>query len=109
MLHFSVYIGYVYCVEAAVRRTCTNRVADDAVDFWYVSNVGDIMPLVPQDCPLLQQLSGKVIPFPPGPNGRHFADVIIRCIFVNEKFFNLIKILVKFVSKGPIDDNPVLV
>ena len=28
---------------------------------------------------------------PPGQNGRHFADDIFRCIFVNEKFFVLIK------------------
>ena len=28
---------------------------------------------------------------PPGQNGRHFADGIFRCIFVNEKFCILIK------------------
>ena len=36
----------------------------------------------------------------PGQNGRHFADDIFRYIFVNEKFCNLIKILLKFVHKG---------
>ena len=45
----------------------------------------------------------------PGQNGRHFADDIFRCIFVNEIFFILIKISLKFVPKGPIDDNPALV
>ena len=41
--------------------------------------------------------------------GRHFADNIISCIFVNEKFCILIKISLKFVPKGPISHNPVLV
>ena len=45
---------------------------------------------------------------PPGQNGRHFADVF-RCIFMNEKFCILIKISLKFVSMGPIDNNPALI
>ena len=47
--------------------------------------------------------------FPPGQNGRHFADDVFRCIFVNEKFCTLIKISLKFVPKGSIDNNPALV
>ena len=46
---------------------------------------------------------------PPGQNGRHFADEVFRCIFVNEKLYILTKISLKFVSKGPIDDNPALI
>ena len=46
---------------------------------------------------------------PSGQNGRHFADDIFRCIFVNKKFFILIKISLKLVSKWPIDNNPALV
>ena len=42
-------------------------------------------------------------------NGRHFADDVFRRIFVNEKFFILISILLKFVPKGPIDNKPELV
>ena len=41
-------------------------------------------------------------------NGPHFAD-IFRCIFVNEMFYSLVKISLKFVSKGPIDNNTALV
>ena len=33
-------------------------------------------------------------------------DNIFRCIFMNEKFFILIKIALKFVPKGPIGNNP---
>ena len=43
---------------------------------------------------------------PPGLNGRHFADDIYGCIFVNEKFCILIEISLNFVPKGPIYNNP---
>ena len=46
---------------------------------------------------------------PHGQNGRLFTDDIFRFIFLNEKFCILIKILLKFVPKGPIDNNPTLV
>ena len=46
---------------------------------------------------------------PSGQNGRHFADYNFRCVFVNEMFCILIKISLKFVPKGPIDNNPTLV
>ena len=36
-------------------------------------------------------------------------QMIFICIFVNETFCILIKISLKFVPKGPIDDNPALV
>ena len=47
--------------------------------------------------------------FPSGSNGRHLADDIFICIFMNEKFCILIKISLEFVPKGPIDNNPVFV
>ena len=46
---------------------------------------------------------------PPGQNGRHFAVDIFRCIFPNEKFCILIKMSLKYVPKGPINNNPALV
>ena len=46
---------------------------------------------------------------PPGQNGRHFPDDIFICIFMNEKFCILIRISQRFVPKGPIENNPVLV
>ena len=45
---------------------------------------------------------------PPRQNGHHFADNIFKCIFVNENFYILNKISLKFVPKGPMDD-PALV
>ena len=39
----------------------------------------------------------------------NFSDDIFRCIFVNEKFWILIKISLKFIAKGPVDNNLALV
>ena len=43
---------------------------------------------------------------PPGQNGRHFADDIFGCIFLNEKFYILMLFVIslKFVPEGPIDN-----
>ena len=41
----------------------------------------------------------------PGQNGRHFADDIFRCIFVNETFCIFIKFSLKFVLKGQLTKN----
>ena len=45
----------------------------------------------------------------PGRHGRHFTDNIFIHVFVNEKFCILIWISLKFVPKGPIENNPALV
>ena len=45
----------------------------------------------------------------PGQNGCHFADDIFRYIFVNEKFCILIKISLKFVPEGPVDNYSALI
>ena len=42
-------------------------------------------------------------------NGRRFADDICKCIFLNENVLIPIKISLKFVPKGPINNNPALV
>ena len=41
--------------------------------------------------------------------GRHFADDTFKCIFLNENVRISIKIALKFVPKGPINNIPVLV
>ena len=42
-------------------------------------------------------------------NGGHFPDGIFKCIFLNENVLISIKISLKFVPKGPINNIPVLV
>ena len=45
----------------------------------------------------------------PRQNGRHFADDIFNCIFFNENVWITIKISLKFVPNGPINNIPALV
>ena len=45
----------------------------------------------------------------PRQNGRHFADDIFKCMFLNENVWIPIKISLKFVPKGPINNIPALV
>ena len=45
----------------------------------------------------------------PGQSGCHFADNIFKCIFLNENVWIPIKISLKFVPKGPINNIPALV
>ena len=45
----------------------------------------------------------------PGQHGRHFAEDIFKCIFLNEKVWISIKISFHFVHKGRIDNIPALV
>ena len=45
----------------------------------------------------------------PRQNGRHFADDILKCIFLNENVRILIKISLRCVPKDPINNIPALV
>ena len=58
---------------------------------------------------VVKEALGVLTHISPGQNGRHLPDDIFRCIFVNEKFSILIDISLKFIPKGPIDNNSVLV
>ena len=45
----------------------------------------------------------------PRQNGRHFADDIFKCTFLNENVWIPVKISLKYVPKGPINNIPALV
>ena len=45
----------------------------------------------------------------PRQDGRHFADDIFKCIFLNENVWIPIKISLKFVPNGPINNIPAMV
>ena len=45
----------------------------------------------------------------PRENGRHFADDIFKCIFLNENVLIPVKLSLMFVPKGPINNIPALV
>ena len=55
------------------------------------------------------QASRYINSSPTGQNGRHIADDIFVCFFVNEKFYILIKISLKLVPKDRIDNTQALV
>ena len=53
--------------------------------------------------------AGHINTLRPIQNGRHFTDDIFKCIFLNENVWISIKISLKFVPKGPINNIPTLV
>ena len=53
--------------------------------------------------------NGSVNTLRPRQNGRHFADDILKCIFLNKNVWIPIEISLNFVPKGPIDNIPALV
>ena len=53
--------------------------------------------------PSITQTIDPVNTLRPRQNGRHFADGIFKCIFLNENVCIPIKISLKFVPKGPIN------
>ena len=62
-----------------------------------------------RDSPLWIQPLGVFRYMRPRQNGRHFPDAIFKCIFLNENVSISIKIPLKFVPKGPINNIPALV
>ena len=55
------------------------------------------------------QQTDRINTLRPRRNGRHFTDDIFKCIFLNENVSISIKISLKLVLKGPIDNIPSLV
>ena len=62
-----------------------------------------------RDCQWFIRMMGSHInTFRPRQDGRHFADDIFTCILFKENCCILIKFSLKYVRKGPIDNNPAL-
>ena len=58
---------------------------------------------------MMENTPGTLLLSRPRQNGRLFADDIFKCIFLNENVWILIKISLKFVSKGLINNIQALV
>ena len=58
--------------------------------------------------PLVQPWITQFNTLRPRQNGRHFADDMFKCIFVNENVWIPIEISLKFVPEGSINNNPAL-
>ena len=61
------------------------------------------------DCRDISQMLMAFNILRPRQNGRHFPDDIFKCIFLNENVWISIKIPLKFVPKGQINNIPALV
>ena len=57
----------------------------------------------------IEAVHGIINTLRPRQNGCRFADDTFKCIFLNENVRISIKISLKFVPKGPINNNPALV
>ena len=55
------------------------------------------------------QFRGSYNQSAPGQNGRHFADGIFTCIFLNKNIWISIKISLKCVPKGPMNNKSALI
>ena len=58
---------------------------------------------------MIYELKKSLNTLRPRQNGRHFADDTFKCILLNENVGISIKISLKFVPKGPINNIPALV
>ena len=75
--------------------------------YFYINHVLDYM--LYHGCTDSTSHFNSVNTLRPRQNGRHFADDIFKCIFLNENVWIPIKISMKFVPKGPINNIPALV
>ena len=92
-------------------------------DCWWCGHVSDAIiyhwylwcwsPLKPRHLfragPLPCQSDHRVNTLRPRQDGRHFADNIVKCIFLNEGIWISINISLKFVLNGQINNIPALV
>ena len=72
---------------------------------WYLMNKGTLGLMRPY-CTLHHE---EVNTLRPRQDGRYFADDVLKCIFLNENVWISLKIPLKFVPKGPINNIPALV
>ena len=89
---------------------CVIFVTVDCVSVYiiYIYLYVHVCGIVPGKIPFHLELIVYLTQSPPGQNGRHFADYIFRCIFVNENLWILVKISLKFVPNVQISNIPAL-
>ena len=76
---------------------------------WYEQNQGKICPQSSESPKVFAVSVQGVNSLRPRQNGRRFADDTFKRIFLNENVWIWIKISLKFVPKGPINNIPALV
>ena len=71
--------------------------------------MSDYLVKPPLLCAYFLTITSAINSSPPGQNGRHFANDILKYIFMNEMFRIAIRILLNIVPKGPNDNTSALV
>ena len=102
--HIAHSVGFCLVSESMERRMffATRQLADNTE----ADRLSTCWPLLQSYVYCLQPLINTLRP---RQNGRHFADDIFKRIFLNENVRIWIKISLKFVHKGPINNIPALV
>ena len=75
---------------------------------WYVARLS-VLGLFSWYTAMLPSLCNTLNTLKLRQNWRHFTDDIFKCIFMNENVWISIKISLKFVPKGPINNIPAMV
>ena len=82
--------------------TCQHKMSGHLLTWYWSGHLRIFCFQHQKDCVTINTLR-------PRQNGRHFADDIFKCIFLNENVWIPTKISMKFVPKGPINNIPALV
>ena len=99
----AVVVSFFYKVRA-ISDVCTRFCLAEYI-LWIVELNDNFLWLLNTE---MGQLPGYVNTLRPRQNGRHFADDIFKCIFLNENVWIPIEISLKFVSKGSINNDAAL-
>ena len=107
-LHITcVYICFVYCIPRLNNIHSTNKNINFVVVRATDLALGHFHKLHDKFMGILLERSVNTLR--PWQNGRHFQDDIFKCIFLNENVWISLKISLKFVPKGSINNIPALV
>ena len=111
--HFYACVGIqcIHMVQSCFMGTCANHRTAQGGSIWLNSR-GAWLQQNTRKCESCAELMGNVNGLNilrPKPNGRSFADDSFKWIFLNENVWISLKISLKFVPKGPINNIPVLV
>ena len=103
--HLNLFIFIMGCLAI----TKSDKILFEHATFLTVRIMKQSQPAPAGNNKWVVQLTSFINSLRPRQNGPHFADDILKCIFLNENVWIPIEISLKFVSKGPIDNIPALV
>ena len=111
--YHNIFAYCLMCITSIADVTISDgvRLTESYVSFWYLNTTvdGQQWSMFCQSSSVTSlTLSYTINTLRPRQNGRHFPDDSFKCIFLNENVWISIKISLKFVPKGPINNIPAL-